>query len=71
MLYLDFQKMSKKSRQKLIYLEIEKRFYSEIKSFFIIFKELPIAKYCLRLETAPLKYLATFAFLGGQYALKP
>ena len=46
--------MTKKSRQKHKYLENEKSFLGEIKSFFIIFKGLSVAKNCLRPESAPL-----------------
>ena len=34
--------MTKKSKQKFKYLEIEKRFRDEIKAFFIIFKGLSL-----------------------------
>ena len=44
--------MTKKSRQNFKYLEKEKSFYDEIKS---IFKELSVAKNCIRPEGAPLK----------------
>ena len=46
--------MTKKSRQKLKYLENEKRFKGEIKTILIIFKGLSDAKYCLKPESAPL-----------------
>ena len=46
--------MTKKSRQKHKYLENEKSFLGEIKSFFIIFKGLSVAKNCLRPESAPI-----------------
>ena len=46
--------MTKKSRQKLKYLENEKSFWSEIKSIFIIFKGRLIAKNCLRHKSAHL-----------------
>ena len=47
--------MTKKLRQKFKYIENKKSFWGEIKAFFIIFKELSIAKNCLRPESAPLK----------------
>ena len=46
--------MTKKSRQKLKYLENEKSFWDEIKTFLIIFKGLSDAKNCLRPESSPL-----------------
>ena len=46
--------MTKKSRQKLKYLENEKSFLGEIKSIFIIFKGLSAAKNCLRPDSVPL-----------------
>ena len=46
--------MTKKSRQKFKYLENKKSFYGEIKVFFIIFKELSVAKNCFRRESASL-----------------
>ena len=46
--------MTKKSRQDFKYLENEKSFKDEIKSIYIIFKALSLAKYCLRPEGAPL-----------------
>ena len=49
-----FWYMTKKSRQKLKNLENGKSFWGEIKSFFIIFKELSVAKSCLRPYSAPL-----------------
>ena len=49
-----FWYMTKKSRQKLKYLENGKSFQGEIKAFFIIFKGLSVAKNCLRPESAPL-----------------
>ena len=49
--------MTKKSRQKLKYLEKEKSFNGEIKkTFFILFKGLSVAKNCFRPENAPLTY---------------
>ena len=47
--------MTKTSKQKFKYLENEKRFQGETKVFFIRFKELSVAKNCLRPESAPLK----------------
>ena len=44
----------KKSRQKLQYLENKKSFLGELKSIFHHFKGLPVAKICLRPESAPL-----------------
>ena len=46
--------MTKRSRQKLKYLENEKRFKGEIKTILIIFKGLSDAKYCLKPDSAPL-----------------
>ena len=48
--------MTKKSRQKLKYLENGKSFQVEKKAFFIIFKELSVAKNCFRPESAPLSH---------------
>ena len=48
--------MTKKSRQKSKYLENEKSFWGEIKSIFIIFKGLSVAKNCFRPKSAPLNY---------------
>ena len=45
--------LTKKSRQKFKYLENKKSFKDEKKSFFINFKELSVAKNCLRSENAP------------------
>ena len=53
---MPFFYMIKKSKQKFKYLENDKSFYGEIKSIFIIFKRLPIAKNCLRSETVLLRY---------------
>ena len=47
--------MGKKSRQKFKYLENEKSFQDEIKTFFFNFEGLSVAKNCLRPETAPSK----------------
>ena len=57
-----FRYMTKRSRKKLKYLENEKCFRSEIKAFFIIFKELSVAKNFLRPESAPLmlRFLLNF-----------
>ena len=46
--------MTKKLRQTFKYLENEKIFQGEIKSFFIIFKGISFAKNCHRPESAPL-----------------
>ena len=46
--------MTKRSRQKLKYLENKKGFWREIKAFFVIFKGLSTAKYCFRPESATL-----------------
>ena len=46
--------MTKKSRQKLKYLENEKSFRGEIKSIFHHFKSVSVAKNCLRPKSAPL-----------------
>ena len=46
--------MAKMSRQKIRYLKIEKSFYVRIKSIFIIFKGLSLAKKYLRSKGAPL-----------------
>ena len=48
--------MTKKSRQKLKYLENEKSFLGEIKSIFHHFKAHSVAKNYLRPESAPLRY---------------
>ena len=47
---------TKKSRQKLKYLENEKSFWGEIKSIFHHFKGLSAAKNCLRPENATLRF---------------
>ena len=47
--------LTKKSKQKLKYLENEKTFWREYKAFFIIFKGLSAAKYCLRPESVPFR----------------
>ena len=52
--------MTKKSRQKLKYLEKKNSCWGEKKTFFIIFKWLSIVKNCLRPESVPLSY---FCFL--------
>ena len=52
---MSFWYMTKRSRQKLKYIEDQKSFCGEIKSIFIIFKGLSVAKNCLRRESAPLK----------------
>ena len=49
-----FYFMTKKTRQKFKYLENQKSFWGEIKSIFIIFKEISIAKHFLRPESAHL-----------------
>ena len=59
-----FLHMTKKSRQNFRYLEKEKSF-SKVKSFFIIFKGLPVAKNCLRPKSAPLR-LPSFFFKLSQ-----
>ena len=46
--------MTKKSTQKLKYLANKKAFEVTQKAFFIIFKELSVAKNCLRPESVPL-----------------
>ena len=51
--------MTKKSRQ-LKYLENEKSFLGETKTFFIIFKGLSVAKNYLRPESAPLNNLQRY-----------
>ena len=48
--------MTKKSRHKRKYLENEKSFKSEIKSIFIIFRELSVAKNCFSYESALLRF---------------
>ena len=53
--------MSKKSVQKLKYLENEKSFWGEKKAFFIIFKGLSVVKSRLRPESAPLRFSVSFA----------
>ena len=49
--------LTKMSRQKFKYLEIEKSFLDEI---FIIFKELSVAKNCLGPDSAPLRHSQNF-----------
>ena len=49
-----FLYMTRKSRQKLKYLENQKSFQGEIKSFAIIFKRFSVSKNFLRPETEPL-----------------
>ena len=49
--------MIKEPKQKSEHLENKKSFRGEIKSIFPNFKELPVAKNCLRPESAPLKTL--------------
>ena len=50
--------MSKKSIQRLKYLENEKSFWAEIKMiFFIIFKAFSVAKNCLRPESLSLRWI--------------
>ena len=51
--------MTKKSRQKIKYLENKKSFLGEKKAFFIIFKGLLVAKNCLRPEGAPLSHTSS------------
>ena len=48
-----FLYMTKKSKQKLKYLQNENSLLGEIKSFFIIFKGLSVAKNRLRPASAP------------------
>ena len=55
-----FRYMTKKSRQKLKYLENEKSFWSKIKRFFIIFKRFSVAKIHIKPKSALLKYLSSF-----------
>ena len=50
-----FWYMTKRSRQKLKYVENGMSFWGEIKTFFIIFKAASAAKNYLRPESAPLK----------------
>ena len=47
--------MTKNTRQKLKYLDKKKSFWGELKTFFIIFKGLSVAKNRLKPESAPLK----------------
>ena len=55
--------MTKKSRQKLKYLENKKSFWSEIKSIFHHFQGLWVAKNCFRPESVPLNnYEKRFLF---------
>ena len=54
-----FRYMTKMSKQKLKCLENEKSFWAELKTCFIIFKELKVAKNCLTLESAPLMLLTS------------
>ena len=51
-----FSYITKKSIQKFKYLENENSFLGEIKSIFIIFKGLSVAKNCLRPKSAPLTH---------------
>ena len=53
--------MTKMSRQKHKYLENEKSFWVEIKAFFIIFKELSVAKNSFRPESTPLIIVTIFS----------
>ena len=48
--------ITKKSIQKFKYLEKENSFLGEIKSIFVIFKGLLVAKNCLRPKSAPLTH---------------
>ena len=62
--------MTKKSRQKLKFLENEKSFWGEIKAFFIIFKRLSVAKNCLRAESAPIRNIinsVSFSILASKF----
>ena len=57
--------VTKKSRQKFRYHENEKRFYGEIKAFFIVFKGLSVAKIYLRPVSAPLTLKQIFLESGN------
>ena len=59
--------MTKKSRQKLKYLENEKSFWGDTKRIFVIFKELSVVKNCLRPESATLKPVAFLVFLKDSH----
>ena len=60
--------MTKKSRQKVKYLENEKSLQGEIKSIFHkIFKWLSFAKNCLRPERAPLSYILKTTVLKAPF----
>ena len=56
-LIIPFRYTTKKSRQKLKYLENEKSFWRKKNAFFIVFTGLSVAKNCLRPESGLLKYL--------------
>ena len=59
--------MTKKSRQKLKYLETEKSFWGEIKGFIIIFEGLSVAKKCLRpvgLSLRHVFYILSFCMIN-------
>ena len=56
--------MTKKSKQKFKYLEDEKSFQGKMKSIFIFFKGLSVAKDCHRPESAPLKHFPEKYFRG-------
>ena len=62
---MPFATRSKKSRQKVKYLENKKSFWSEIKSIFCHFKGLSVPKNCLRPESAPLSLLILSLYLLG------
>ena len=55
-----FRYMTKKSRQKLKYLENEMNFRGEIKSILMIFEGFSFAKNCLRPESATLIRCSSF-----------
>ena len=52
--------MTKKLKQKFKHLEDKKRFQGEKKSFYIIFKELSVAKNGIRPASAPINVIYLF-----------
>ena len=62
--------MTKKSRQKLKYLEYERALEVKYKAFFIIFKGLSVDKSCLRTESAPLTIFSKGSIVNVQLDFK-
>ena len=60
--------MTKKSIQKIKYLDNEKSFEVKLKAFFIIFKGISVVKSCLRPESVPL--MSTIIFANYNYCCK-